>query len=191
MPRFLWNSEAGRTKLLVAARKSNLSCPAAESAETWAAAVQGSNSKIAVVCVNCERNAFVFVRNVVRGHGIQCRCNGLAGRTDASRLRDIAKRLGIEFVDLLEERSYTAREKLEARCTGCRHRGTVIVNALTTKGGRKMACFCNRGVKYETESARLHLLDIVCSNRMFGTTSLIGKSGLTDRSIVLSRTLQA
>lgn len=163
LPRFVWSSEAGRLKFRAAAEKSSLSCQAAESYELWSENVHGAHSKVVVACLKCNQRSTAFVNNIVRGHRIQCQCNGLIGNTDARRLRAIALQLGLEFVDHLPDGLFKARSRLAARCTTCNYQGTVLINALTTNQGRKMACFCNRGIKYSTEEARLYILGVVHS----------------------------
>jgi hypothetical protein len=183
MKRFCWKTDAGLVRMQGMLQESGHKMAAPGDAGTWwHEHVKSAASKIPVQCKTCAVVKECLVGNVASGHRPVCKC-GIGSRGNITpwasedgkrRAFEIARSKSMEYIDSVEWSNVTARTKLSWRCTDCGISGMMSLNQLSTE--HKMSCFCNRGILYSSEAARVRICEVAARKNLTATGCLMSPS---------------
>ena len=131
----------------------------------WNNNVKCSQTKVPLVCTECNFESLQMINNVFKGHRMNCTCTKRvpwASERGRDKLLSLLENKKLQLQTVPAWVSLTAKTVLSTKCISCSVVGTITINHLCKWD---MKCFCNRGIDYADERWRLRLMKTFDSER--------------------------
>ncbi|CAE8594935.1 unnamed protein product [Polarella glacialis] len=137
----------------------------------WQDHVQGSFSKLHVICRDCGHSSKgTNINQIQQGSSFSCFCNGKVSWSTVEgyhrMMSLIAHQFGVKYnasrmtFQWWQDNIQNAFSKLDVTCRDCGHR-TRTTAIQSVRRGKRFACFCTRAVRWSTPEGHQRFLELI------------------------------